>query len=188
MQKMVYSSGRGLQKEGSGLSHLPPPHPPQVLGRRCVSGSSGGSWPLSAGSAGCCVGPSECGPHLDTAGGSSWPPPSPVGSEALRCAGSGPLLFNTHTHRILNLSGENETISVKLNKNPPSAVPWTMRKFSSFSLLTSSSRDAVWNHHLRVIFCTFSWNRICPTALNYPAALSYQPFCWYLNSFRGSID
>lgn len=89
---------------GCGLTHLPPRHPPRVLGRRCASGSFGGSWPQSAGSAGRCVGPSECGPHLGTAGGSSWPPPSPVGSVAPRCAGSGPSLLNTH--RISNLSAE----------------------------------------------------------------------------------
>lgn len=90
----------------SGLSHLPPRHPPQVLGRRSASGSFGSSWPLSAGSAGCCADLSECGPHLGTAAGSSWPPPSPVGSEAPHCAGSGPLLLNTR--RMLNLGTVNK--------------------------------------------------------------------------------
>ena len=89
MHKMAYSL---LDLVPSGLSRLPPRHPLRGLWGCCSSGRSGGSSRLSAGSAGRCADLSGRGPRPGTAAGSSWPPPSPVGSGAQRCAGSGPSL------------------------------------------------------------------------------------------------
>lgn len=100
MHKMAYSPKRVLPEEGkgnSGLSHLPPLRLLWDLGERCASSRFGGSSPLSAGSAGCCGALSGRDPRRGTAAASSWPPPSPVGSGAQRCAGSVPSLWpKTH--------------------------------------------------------------------------------------------